>query len=541
MIRPLLRFAQSSLRLRQGAQRPLRIAYGRIFHEACADSPLVTTRADFERMHARSGADLAKATTLRGSELEGYLPHAELTGFAQAARLAGRVETVPLASYMAVPGGPLTRECFDWLLTSLLDQLEAAGSVDGVYLALHGSMEVVGLDEAPEAVILRAVRERVGESVRIAVSYDLHANLSAGLIEPADVLVAYRTNPHWDLAPTGFRAGERLIRTLRGEIQPTHAWRKLPMVLGGGVTIDFLSPMRAVFKFMKRMEDRPGVVSASLFMVHPFTSAGDLGWAVHVCTDGDPELAERLADELAEQAWSVKDVDLPPLLEVDAALERVAASRGRRLGPVTLVDVDDIVGAGAPGGNTHFVQALCSGKYDLRALVPVHDPELVESLWHAPIGSDHAVTLRGTPGYDQPEVALKVTLAAKHEGELGRRLRLDLGQLRLAVGDQPPLPIHPKFWRELGVNPRRADIIVQKNFFHYRMFYLTTSFAHLPVQSAGATSLRRLKARKFTVPTHPTTRLTDWRAHEPELRHAPRRPNTEPASPTWESTSSPSA
>jgi microcystin degradation protein MlrC len=107
------------------------------------------------------------------------------------------------------------------------------------------------------------------------------------------VLVAYRTNPHWDLAPTGFRAGNRLIRALRGQISPVHAWRKLPLVLGGGTTIDFLPPMRSVFRLDEaRSSDDVRVLTASLFMVHPYTTAEDLGWAVHVSTDGDRALAD---------------------------------------------------------------------------------------------------------------------------------------------------------------------------------------------------------------------------------------------------------
>ncbi|HMR04611.1 MAG TPA: M81 family metallopeptidase [Polyangiaceae bacterium] len=524
MIARALSFAKQVKRVRaKGAQgAPLRIAYGRIFHEACADSPLLTTQEDFLRMHALEGAELAEATTLSGSELKGYLPHAELTGFVQAARVMGNVEAVPLASYMAVPNGPVTEECFDWLLNGLLTRLEAAGELDGVYLALHGSMEVVGLREAPEAVILRRVRELVGPEVQIAVSYDLHANLSAGLLEPADVLIAYRSNPHWDLAPTGFRAGSRLIRSLRGEITPVHAWRKLPMVLGGGTTIDFLAPMRGVFRFMKQLERRPGVVSASLFMVHPFTSANNLGWAVHVSTDDDADLAERLADELAERVWSEKDVALPPMRSIDASLDEVASGRARKLGPVTLVDVDDIVGAGAPGGNTRFVQALAKHDRGLTALVPVHDPELVAELWRVPLNTTTRVTLRGTPGYAQPEVTLDVTVVARHDGEFGRRLRLDSGRLHLSVGDRSPLPIHPKFWRQLGLNPRQADLIVQKNFFHYRMFYLTLSFTHIPVQSAGASDFRRLSQRSYAVPVHPVAKVTDWRTHELALRQAER-------------------
>ncbi len=498
--------------------RPLRIAYGRIFHEANAFSPLRTVRADFERLHHLEGEALARACTLRGTELMSFMPHAELTGFVQAARLAGGVETVPLTSSMAVPSGPLTRECFDSILDGLIARLSDAGRLDGVYLALHGSMQVDDLDEAPEAAILRRVRAVVGQDVKIAASYDLHANLSPGMVGATEIMQAFRTNPHWDLAPTGFRAGNRLIRALRGQVHPVHAWRKLPMVLGGGVTIDFFAPMRAVFRWMKRIERDPRVLNISLFMVHPYTAAEDLGWAVHVCTDGDPALAERLATELADRAWAQRKAALPPMRGIDEALDEVKSSLWRRLGPVTLVDVDDIVGAGAPGGNTHFVQALARDDRGLDAFVPVHDPALVDEAWDAPIGARRSLVLRGTPDYDQPEVSLDATVAARAETEFGRTLRLDVGSFHVAVTERPPLPIHPRFWAYLGLSARDADLIVQKNFFHYRMFYATTSFRHVPVVSAGATSLDRVRTRKYRVPTFPCVDVGDWREHDPALR-----------------------
>ncbi len=498
--------------------KPLRIAYGRFFHEANTYSPLLTEREDFERMHLLTGEELARATSLRGTELKSFMPHAELTGFVQAARAAGKVTTVPLISALAVPGGPLSRECFDGLLNDLLTALEAAGPIDGVYLALHGSMEVKNLGEAPEAFILRRVRAVVGESVKIAVSYDLHANLSAGLVDPVDVLVAYRTNPHWDLAPTGFRAGNRLIRVLRGHVNPVHVWRKLPILIGGGVTIDFLAPMRSIFRFMRHLEDDPRVLSASLFMVHPYTNAEDMGWAVHVSTDGDEGLARQLADELADKAWAERDASIPSMRTVDEALDEVAQSMWKKLGPVTLVDIDDIVGAGAPGGNTHFVQALVRNDRGLKVLVPLHDPAAVEMTWDVPEGSTVPLVLRGTPGYGQPEVPVNARVMARRRGDYGRIVRLDIGSFHVAISERSPLPIHPIFWEDLGVSPRQADAIVQKNFFHYRMFYLTTSFQHIPVISAGATSFQRILAGKYRVPVHPVAKLDDWRASDPILR-----------------------
>ncbi len=498
--------------------RPLRIAYGRIFHEANAFSPLATGREDFERMHDLEGEALAAATTLRGTELKSFMPHAELTGFRQAAWLAGGVETVPLTSSLAVPGGPLSRETFDWLLGRLLARLRGAGQVDGLYLALHGSMQVTDLDEAPEGVILRRAREVLGPQAKLAVSYDLHANLSRALVDPVDVLIAYRTNPHWDLAPTGFRAGNRLIRALRDQVAPVHAWRKLPMVLGGGITIDFMAPMRKVFRHLRKLEEDPRVLSASLFMVHMYTTAEDLGWAVHVTTDGDLDLAERLADDLADRAWAERRAPLPPFRSVDEVLTQVEASAWRRLGPITLVDVDDIVGAGAPGGNTHVVRGLAARDRGLKAFVPVHDPALVEETWDVPFGARRSVVLRGTPGYGMPEVPLEVVVAARAETDFGRVVRLDVGSFHVVVADRPPLPIHPDFWSAVGLRARDADLIVQKNFFHYRLFYATTSFRHLPVVSAGATSLEAVRTRQHAIPTFPSVDMPDWRAHDPALR-----------------------
>jgi len=498
--------------------RPLRIAYGRIFHEANTFSPLPTDREAFTEFHHLAGGELARAASLRGSELEGYLPAAELTGFEQAARLAGDVTTVPLSSSLAVSGGPLTADAFEWVVGGLVERLLAAGAVDGVYLALHGSMEVIGLDEAPESVILRRVRQAVGPEAKLAVSYDLHANLSAGLVDPVDVLIAYRSNPHWDLAPTGFRAGNRLIRALRGHCAPVHAWRKLPIVLGGGTTIDFLNPMRRVFRAMKAMEKDPRVLSASFFMVHPYTKAEDLGWATHICTDGDEALANQLAEELADRAWSVRKVALPPMRGIDSALDEVKAGQWRRLGPVTLVDVDDIVGAGAPGGNTRFLEALAENDRGLRSYVTLHDPAVVDELWDVEIGTRREVTLRGTPGYEQPPVPVDASLAVKTTTDFGRTLRLDFGGTSVIVAERPPMPVHPKLFHEVDLAVRDADVIVQKNFFHYRLFYATSSFRHIPVVSDGASSFDRVRQREYAVPTWPAKDPEGWRPYDPVLR-----------------------
>ena len=95
---------------------------------------------------------------------------------------------------------------------------------------------------------------------------------------------------------------------------------------------------------------------------------------------------------------------------------------------------------------------------------------------------------------------------------------VDAGAIHLAIAKDPPLPVHPGFWRELGVDPRKADVMVQKNFFHYRLFYAAISFRHVPVVTRGATNLARVTELPQRVPSRPTVELRDWREGDRQLR-----------------------
>ena len=99
-------------------------------------------------------------------------------------------------------------------------------------------------------------------------------------------------------------------------------------------------------------------------------------------------------------------------------------------------------------------------------------------------------------------------------------VRLDVGTTHLVLCERPPLPIHPKFWKAVGLSVRDADVMVQKNFFHYRIFYLSLSFHHVPVKTDGATSFERIKARTYDVPVYPTSDPKGWRESDPLMRRA---------------------
>ncbi|HJL28261.1 MAG TPA: M81 family metallopeptidase, partial [Polyangiaceae bacterium LLY-WYZ-15_(1-7)] len=297
----------------------LRLAFGRLFSETNAFSPVPTTREDFARLHLVEGADVERVARPWQPELAGLTPLAELSGF-WLATASPAVERVPLLSAFALPSGPIEERCWRELADGLLERLAAARPVDGVYLALHGSLRGAGPTKEPEEVLLREVREVVGPDVPVAISLDMHAQLTPAKVAGADLIVGYRTNPHRDLPWVGREAGRLLRLAATKRIRPTSAWRSLPLALGGGKTIDFLAPMRPLLARFRAAERRPGVLRANLFTVHPFSDSPDLGWSVHVTTDGDRDLAEALADELAEAAWGVRDVPPPPFVPPEEAL-----------------------------------------------------------------------------------------------------------------------------------------------------------------------------------------------------------------------------
>src|SRR5829696_4892528 len=52
----------------------------------------------------------------------------------------------------------------------------------------------------PEGTLFAAVRGIVGPEVPVVATLDLHANVSRRMVEKADLLIPYLTNPHIDLA-----------------------------------------------------------------------------------------------------------------------------------------------------------------------------------------------------------------------------------------------------------------------------------------------------------------------------------------------------
>ena len=114
---------------------------------------------------------------------------------------------------------------------------------------------------------------------------------------------------------------------------------------GHGSTNDD-DPFAELMRFAKSLEGRDGVLSTSLFLIHPYMDVPDMGSGGLVVSDGDIDQAVELAAEIARRYWECRH-DLEPDIYPPAE----AIARGLEIdgGPVILVETADCCGGGAAG------------------------------------------------------------------------------------------------------------------------------------------------------------------------------------------------
>jgi microcystin degradation protein MlrC len=496
----------------------VRIALGQFMEES---NTFVRQRADLEHFRATQ--------LLYGDEIVPRLrgTRAEIGGFLDVLGPAG-VELVPTVAANAVSSGPVTRATFEHVRDALLERLAAAGAVDGVLLALHGAMV---LEDAPdgEGEFLAAVRKAVGPAVPIVATLDLHATITARMVQEADALVGYDTYPHIDLYETGAKAAALLLRAVRGEVRPVTLFARSPMLVPaeGQGTDD--QPMAGLMAEAKRLQARPGVLAVSLFPVQPWLDIPDTGFCVMAVADGARRAAEiePMVRQLAWQAWERRRSFAADLLPVDDAIRRALASDG---GPFVLSESADSTGSGSPGDSAHVLERLLALGVTERCLVTVVDAPAVARAIAAGVGADVATTVGGTldPRYNRP-VAVDGRVRILSDGRfissdkksagvefhMGRAAVIEVGRIAVLATERPAFTFDPALYRSVGLEPRNAKIVVVKSPLQFRDGYAAVARACWVVDTPGPSTARveRLDWRHRSKPLYPFD--DDF---EPEIR-----------------------
>jgi microcystin degradation protein MlrC len=458
----------------------MRIAVAEVAQETDSFSPMLADRSDFEANGLYFGDEILHRMNDVGP-IGGFLEVA--AGQAAAVKTPPEpVEIAPIIRAWGAAGGTIAAATLDELVATLVDGLRRESPLDGVFLSLHGAAASEREDDV-EGYVLSQVRKVVGPRVPVVVAFDHHANITARMVEHANLLVGHETQPH-DPPATGRKAARLLFRMLRGEIRPTVAWRKIPLITPQDQFLTSAGPMKTWFDLARSLEERKGVLDVSPYPMQPWLDVAEGGWAVVVHTDADPDLARTLADEMAAAAWSLRDDFWRSERVAPAeAVRQAAAANGNMEGLVILSDTGDSVYGGAPGDNTVLLAFLLKARLTVPAYVPLVDPAAVEAAINAGVGAQITLDLGGKvdtefcrPVTVTAEVAaisygFTVDLGDRGVCDLKRTALLKIGEVYVALLDHRSFAVnHPVLYTHLGLDMNDARMVVVKTASNFQFF-----------------------------------------------------------------------
>ena len=483
------------------------ILFAELMHEVNSFSPVITTEVNFRADHLFYGEDVPKSAIEEDKQLAGFLAAVEKSG-------RGRIKAVPVLQAKSMSGGPVDSLFYRKIKNQIIDAVASQERVDGIYLSLHGAMGVQGMFD-PEGDLIKSLRDTLGPDVKIAVTFDLHANVTRRRADNADIIVGYQTNPHRDHFKTAFRAGDLLIRTVLGEIEPVMVVNKMKLLKGGGINVDFLPPFNKIFASMKKMEKQDNVLSVSFFPVHIWIDEPELGYSTVAITDGKKYLAQELADSISDMAWAVRDVPQP---EGNSPEEAVAIARekkiARSLGTLVFCDVSDAVGTGTPGESTWILKALVENGSEMTSYIALRDEAAAREAWNSNLGDEVTLTVGGKIDtvYNRP-FSYTGIVALKQETSFGKTVIVKHNGIHLILSELPMASRTPGDFRDLGLSIWKADIVVVKNLFPFRYNYLLYNRKTVNVISPGLsnTDPSALNYVNIPRPIYPLDKIDSWR------------------------------
>ena len=489
----------------------MRIAVAEIAQETDSFSPMVAELKDFETYGLFYGDEILERMRKVGP-IGGLLD--------VVAEQAEPVELLPIVRAWASAGGVISQAAIKFLTDRLVVGLKAALPFDALFLSLHGAASSQ-IDDDVEGYVLEAVRNVIGETIPIVSPLDHHANITRRIVELATVSVGHETQPH-DPLETGRKAARILFQMLRGEIQPTVGWRKIPMITPQDHFLTSQGPMKEWFDLARHWEQQDGVIDVSPYPMQPWLDVAEGGWSVVVHTDQDDALAQSIADEMAAKAWQLRDQFwVSARNEVsDAVSQAVEAESGL----IILSDTGDSVYGGAPGDSTIILRELLDRKIPCPAFVPIIDPEALETALATGVGGDVTIELGGKVDsvFSRP-VRVTARVAATSNGvtvnlvsrgicDLRRTALLEAGEVRIVVLDHRSFAInHPVLYTHLGLDVADAKMVVVKTASNFQFFKRWRN-ALIRVNTPGMTQsdLTAFEWKRIPRPIYPLDTLEQW-------------------------------
>jgi microcystin degradation protein MlrC len=464
-----------------------RIAIGGFQHETNTFAPLKATYRDFEMADGWPGLTEGTAilTTFDGINLP-------IAGFLDAAR--AKHEIVPLLWASASPSAHVERDAYERIAGRLLSLIKGAGSLNGLYLDLHGAMVAEQLEDG-EGELLERIRAAVGPNLPIVVSLDLHANITKKMVQHASALVVCRTYPHVDLAESGAWSAELLERLINhGPLKK--AMRRADFLVPLTWQCTLIEPAQGIYRAVAASN----TASASFAFGFPPADIAECG-PVALAYAESQDAADAAADRLiglvthAERDFAGKVWD--PNEAVVYAKQRALALKR----PIILADTQDNPGAGGNSDSVGLLEALVRNRAEDAVFANLFDPKTAEIAHRAGAGAEISLGIGAWSGM-QGHIPFKATFTVERLGDgsfeatgpfyrgnkmqLGPMALLRIGGARIVVASRKQQAADQAMLRHLGIDPSAQKILALKSSVHFRADFQPIAGEILIVAAPGA-------------------------------------------------------
>ncbi|MCC6804806.1 MAG: M81 family metallopeptidase [Anaerolineae bacterium] len=464
-----------------------RIAVGGIATESCTFSPLPTRLSDF--------------ILRRGQEVLDAYPFLSKS----------EAEYLPILHARALPGGSVETATYLALKHEFLDKLEAALPLDGLFLDMHGAMNVAGMDDA-EGDWITAARQIVGADCLISGSFDLHGNISVREAAALDMLSAFRTAPHIDYMETRERAFGLLVRALTSGVRPHVLRLPVPVVLPGEKTSTEWEPGASLYATLAEQSAVPGVWDASIFVGYVWADEPRASATIEI-TGTDDAAMRREAETLARRYWDARD-KFAFGVQSGTIDECIAWALAAPEMPVIISDSGDNPTAGGAGDVPIFLERLIAHDVPDAVVACIGDAPATEICYKAGVGAEVELRLGGKldPVTSKPlpvKGTVKFLLETDEMSE--RQAVVQVGGVLVIVA-QRRRPFHYiSDFQKLGIEPSEHKLIVVKVGYLVPELKAAAAKAFLAL-SPGAVDqdIERLPFQRMTRPMYPLDKGMTW-------------------------------
>lgn len=467
----------------------MKILVGGIYHESHSFSSEPTDLESFRNVLLLEGGDSIEKMRDTTSEMFGFIKGAEKFGF----------EMIPSLWAWTVSTAPVQAKTLDYLISVVRESFEKEEKIDGILFSLHGAMVAEQCLDG-DGYILSKIREFAGDEIPIVVTLDLHANISDLMVEKTTAIIGYDTYPHIDQVERGLEAAEILVKTIKGEIKPTMALAKPPMIIVPQKQLTDAFPMNEMISMAHRVETESKVLSVTIAGGFSYSDVPEIGSSVLVITDDNLKLAEKYAQELSDRFWELRDEFIPKLPGVSEAVKEAIESEDH---PVILADVGDNIGAGTTGDSTFILQELIHQNAQSAVLI-IADEEAVEEAVNHGVGQSVKLKiggkidkLHGEPVFLNCRVKLISDGVFQNRGDMrdgiienmGRTAVVESKGIKIVLTTIKMPPWNLEQLRSVGIEPENEKIIVLKSAVAFRAAYEPIAGKIIEVNSPGLSSV----------------------------------------------------